>query len=325
MNGTAKIQETDQVIDISDWEPDEESGEAYPEGSKEKKLCRSPKDKLYDFIIPNHRYLFKQSSSRYPEQFWVEIIAYKISFLVGIDVPPAFVSIDKKESKTGALTEWFINLPGKKPEVKIPGTSYMQLLIKNYDIEKGKQHNFQSIKTLHLALRSKHNWNINWIEYWAKTLTFDTLIGNTDRHQDNWGIIWEYEYNNVIPSTMTPVFDNGTSMGHEIIKDKFKNFDKEEKISDYVSKGCHHMKWSLDEQTRLNQIDFLQRLITEYPETRDIIIGVMKFDTNKLESDIMALTKFKVPHPYLLSNERAKFIIKLLAFRKNKILSILGN
>ncbi len=323
MNNAAKIQGVDQVVDISDWELDEESGEAFPEGSREKKLCRAPNNETCDFIIPNHRYLFKESSHRYPEQFWAEIIAYKIGILIGVEVPPAFVAIDKEANKTGALIEWFINYPGSKPEVKIPGVSYMQLLIKDYDIKKGEQHNFQSIKALHLALRRRHSWGINWLEYWAKTLTFDTLIGNTDRHQDNWGIIWEYENNSVTLSRMTPVFDNGTSMGHEIVQKKFKDFNKEEKIRKYVLKGCHHMKWALDDQTNLNQVDFLQRLITEHSETRDIVAVLMKFDISKLENDIMELTKFKVPCP--LSSERAKFIINLLGFRKKRIMSILGD
>lgn len=323
MKANIKIQGIEQVVDVSAWGRDEESGEVYPEGSREKKLCRSPKEKIYDFIIPNHRYLFKQSFVRYPEQFWVEIIAYKIGILIGINVPPAFVAIDTKENKIGALIEWFLNLPGSKYEVKVPGTSYMQLLIKDYDIEEGKQHNFQSIRTLHLALHTRYNWDMNWIEYWAKTLTFDTLIGNTDRHQDNWGVIWKHENNKINPERMTPVFDNGTSMGHEIVGKKIKNFDKEERINNYISKGCHHMKWLLNDKEKVNQIDFLRRLIAEYPETKDIIRDLMKFDENKLESDIIELTKFKVAVP--LTDERVKFIIKLLIFRKNKIISILGN
>ncbi len=324
MNSISKIQRIDQVVNISAWQRHEESGEAFPEGSREKTLLRAPTEELYDFVIPNHLYLFKRSRTCFPEQFWAEIIAYKIGVLIGVEVPPVFVAIDEKENKTGALIEWFLSYPGSRPEVKASGSSYMQRLIKNYDMEKGEQHNFQAIKTLHSAFRSsKYKWDINWLEYWCKALTFDTLIGNTDRHQDNWGVIWVYENNILTPSRMTPVFDNGTSMGHEIFQNKFNGFDKEERISRYVSRGFHHMKWSLDDKTKLNQIDFIQRLITEYPVIRSVVADLMKFNTSKLESDIIDLTKFKVSCP--LSYERAKFTIKLLVFRKNKILSILGN
>jgi hypothetical protein len=55
--------------------------------------------------------------------------------------------------------------------------------------------------------------------FWAKALTFDALIGNTDRHQDNWGIIITRQTeapNKIKKMRISPVFDNGTSMGHEI-------------------------------------------------------------------------------------------------------------
>jgi len=323
MDSNAKFQGIDQVVNISTWRNDDEVGDVFPEGSREKTLYIAPKDKMLKFIIPDHKYLFKLSFARYPEQFWGEIIAYKIGTLIGIEVPPTFVAIDENTKKTGALIEWFINYPSKMYEVKISGASYMQLLIRDYDLEKGKQHNFQAIKTLHIALKKHFGWNFDWLEYWAKTLAFDTLIGNTDRHQDNWGVIWEYMDDRAIPLRMTPVFDNGTSMGHEILKRKFYLFDNEEKIYKYVSRGCHHMKWSLDDQEKLSQAVLLQRLIAVYPTIRNVISSMINFDAKKLENDIMELVDFKVPCP--LSYERARFIIKLLNFRRKSILSILGD
>ncbi|MCK9615328.1 MAG: HipA domain-containing protein [Candidatus Omnitrophica bacterium] len=324
MSITAKIQGLNEVVDVSDWKRDEATGEAFPEGSREKALYVAPSKKKYNFIIPLHHYLFKLSFSRYPEQFWGEIIAYKIGILVGVEVPPTFVAINKNENKTGALIEWFLGYPFTRSEVKASGALYMQLLIKDYDIAKGKQHNFQAIRRLFEALKfGQHKWDINWVEHWTKVLAFDTLIGNTDRHQDNWGIIWKYENKRLAPSRVTPIFDNGTSMGHEILENHFTDFDKEERIRKYISRGSHHMKWDLQESQKLSQVEFLQRLIVEYPEMKSVIAGLMKFDTTRLENDIMELTKFKVPCP--LSYKRAKFIVKLLAFRQKNILSIFGN
>ena len=261
---------------------------------------------------------------RYPEQFWAEIIAYKIGILIGIEVPPAFVAVNKRENKTGAVIEWFLNYPGRDIEVKSSGSWYMQQIIKGYDLAKGTQHNFYAVKKLFEALRmGRYKWNINWIEYWVKTLAFDSLIGNTDRHQDNWGIIWKYKDKKLSPLRMTPVFDNGTSMGHEILENNFVDFENEEKISKYVAKGYHHMKWKIDGSKRFSQVEFLRELLSEYPEMKNVVIGLMGFDVNKLEHDIMELTEFKVPCP--LSDKRAKFIVKLLLFRRKNILLKLDN
>jgi serine/threonine protein kinase HipA of HipAB toxin-antitoxin module len=31
----------------------------------------------------------------------------------------------------------------------------------------------------------------NWRTWWARTLAFDAIIGNTDRHTENWGFLIE--------------------------------------------------------------------------------------------------------------------------------------
>jgi hypothetical protein len=49
-------------------------------------------------------------------------------------------------------------------------------------------------------------------------LAFDTLIGNTDRHPDNWGLLVGL---GAAPQyAMAPAFDNGTSLAYKIPEDR---------------------------------------------------------------------------------------------------------
>ncbi|MCD6038942.1 MAG: hypothetical protein K0S27_342 [Gammaproteobacteria bacterium] len=41
---------------------------------------------------------------------------------------------------------------------------------------------------------------------------------------------------------ISPVFDNGTSMGHEIFPGKFKQYEDDNYLEKYVLKGRYHMK-----------------------------------------------------------------------------------
>ncbi|MCK5707551.1 MAG: HipA domain-containing protein [Candidatus Aureabacteria bacterium] len=311
------IQNPKEIIEIDDWRIAEDN-KIYPEGSKEKSLYIAPNERIYDFIIPNHKYLFKLSYSRYPEQFWVEIIAYKLGCLAGVEVPPTFVAIDKGTMRVGALVEWFFSYPGYSTELKMSGANYMQMLISNYDRDKGIQHNLKSIKTLHSFLKKSFSFNFNWPEYWAKTLAFDALIGNTDRHQDNWGIIWSYKDKKPFPKRMTPVFDNGTSMGHEILERNFDSFNEPSRLEKYVLKGTHHMKWSLDEDVRIGHVELIKRFICEHPEVIDAVKRILYFDEEKLNNAIMELTTFNVYCK--LSEKRANFIEKLLIYRRNNLI-----
>src|SRR3990172_6574438 len=213
-------QEPSEVIDISTWHPDSEF-DPYPKGARAKNAVFSPQNGAPAFIIPDHRYLFKHSSHRYPEQFWIEIIAYFIGGLMSVPVPPAFVAYNSKSQQSGALIEWFYGYPGEQQVRYIDGGEYMVRLIPNYDRVKGAQHNFRAVSSLAQALAASGRLSEDWIGYWCKVFIFDALIGNTDRHQDNWGILWKGIGFKKACTSFSPAFDNGTAMGGEIIERNF--------------------------------------------------------------------------------------------------------
>lgn len=301
------VQTPSQIIDVNLWTLDGEF-EPYAEGSRDKVRLFAPKSGLADFpfIVPQHAYLFKESNKRYPEQLWVEIIAYKIGLLTGVPVPPTFLAHDSKQEKSGALIEWFYGYPYSPPETYLSGGDLLTRFIKNYDREKGKQHNFSTIARI-----SRGVYPQGWLAHWSKILLFDALIGNTDRHQENWGII--------LPSVaVSPAFDNGTSMGHEIIKEKFPGLDKQR----YIHKGTHHMKWEISDEKSAGHLDLLQKINESYPESRAIMCNCLNFDTATLKDEIMKLTLFDTYTR--LSKERAEFIFELIVLRKNSLLTQLG-
>lgn len=165
------FQPTSQPVDVAEWRRDEEYAQ-YPEGARDKTLVYSPNPRSYDFLKANHRYLFKRSSHRYPEQFWMEILAYRLGTLMGVPVPATFVAYDSKEKQSGALIEWFYLDPisqsrmrsaqsiavaqgikvQKEDPIKpdnfedyIPGGDFCQQLIRDFDRRKGAQHNFETV------------------------------------------------------------------------------------------------------------------------------------------------------------------------------------
>jgi len=321
------IQLTTQAVDVADWRRDEEFAE-YPEGARDKTLLYCPLPKPYNFLKADHRYLFKRSSPRYPEQFWVEIIAYLLGIQMDILVPPAFVAYDSKQNQCGALIEWFLKTPGKlSRETYIPGGDYCQQYIPNFDRKKGTQHSFETVSQIFNDLTQRYpSFNINWHDYWAKVFVFDALIGNTDRHQDNWGIIATQTYIDNQPPVsyekmrISPVFDNGTSMGHEIFPNKFDLAKNQNRLEKYMSKGRHHMKWSLTDTDRINHCELLKKFIDKHPETRATIVDCLhKITYETLKNILDYLTSFDIP--VKLTTERSEFMLKLLQFRHQRLLS----
>lgn len=250
-------------IVIDHWQRDDTYEGVYPSGARVKDAYFSPNVPAEKCIKPDWRYLFKLSSHRYPWQFWSEIIAYRFGFVIGVEVPPAHVGLSKTYEHGvdtyAALIEWFYD---DKKSSYISGGQIMVELIEDFDRSKGEKHNFET-----MLMYSESNEG--FLTYWAKVLTFDTLIGNRDRHQDNWGIIVTETLNQsevTIDFDSSPAFDNGTALGHEIIEKNISKFDNN-RLQCYVSnkRACHHMKWSLKESEPLTFFEFMKKFALAFP------------------------------------------------------------
>lgn len=316
------IQAINEAVDIASWDIDQEYPQ-YPEGARDKTLIYCPAIAPYRFLKENSGYLFKLSSQRYIEQYWVEIFAYRLGLGMKVPVPPTFASYNSQTNQSAALIEWYLT----ENQNSISGGDYCQQYIPNFDRKKGEQHNFETLEQIFSEL-SKNSLTIRdtWKDYWAKTLTFDALIGNTDRHQDNWCIIVERDVKNKTDPYMSfaPVFDNGTSMGHEILNERFSVFDDPAHLEKYVQKGTHHMKWKLIDSSKAGHLELLKNIANMYPETRQVMIDCLKAVNYESFSAILhELVSFKVPNR--LTEARANFMLKLIDHRHRRLLIGLEN
>ncbi len=327
------------TINLTGWRIDDRFS-PYPEGSRSKYAIFAPPSPVEPCIVPNHRYLMKFSNSRYPVQFWSEIIAWKIGEFVGVTVPPCFYAEDQETGLPGSLIEWFYgeqvegsmpepdvqippeefgNLPSIIPlnhSLYVPGSNYMQRQIPEYDMKTGRQHNLRTISFL--LTRFRQRWALDFWPTWAKMLVFDALIGNTDRHQDNWGVLWRAG----VPR-FAPAFDNGTSLLHEIQEQNLKKFDDEAALDRYILRGRHHVRWEIDDPKPLGHLELVQKLIQKRPALLEIIFNMLSFDRQELYTRLMTLCDFDVKIP--ISETRMLLIFRLLDRRANLILKCLNN
>lgn len=304
-------------IDVATW-IDDELYVNYPEGARSKKALFAPPGLDLDFINPNRRYLYKRSVKRYQDQFWGEVVAYQVGGLLGVEVPPAYAAFDSKRNDCGALIEWFYE-DGKASFV--PGGNYMQKLMPDYDRKKGLQHNFHSVQVLSKAFTNAKLTTQDWERYWAEAFLFDALIGNTDRHQDNWGYLFVGSKKGKPTAHISPLFDNGTSLGHERFTKDVKNWTDTD-FDRYIAKGTHHMKWTRADERKCGHIDMIQKMVEEFPKVRAILLQkISQFCVKTLDSKLIHLEQLALPVP--LTTERRLLYGKLIAMRQKNIQSVL--
>lgn len=255
------------------------------------------------------------------EQFWVEIVAYHLGRALGVEVPPAFVAcreLPDGELEYAALIEWYYGYPDAPYTHISRGGELMAKVIEGYDREKGQQHNFATVYPM-----IEHYSSSQGADELIKMLCFDALIGNTDRHQENWEIstVISYDYiKSEINDAMThlsPAFDNGTAMGYEVTPEVLAK--RLNNLDGYIAKGTHHMKWRMEDEKQQGHFELLDNLIGYHPSAKDIMAELLHCDLTALYDSIMGMTRYDIRNPnYRLTPERAEFMIALLKARHQK-------
>lgn len=89
------------AFDVADWEVDAEFG-VFPQGARAKDAVFAPAIPPEAVLVGEKRYLFKRSKRSYPDQFWGEVIAYRVGCLMGLEVPPAFAAFNSRTGHSAA-------------------------------------------------------------------------------------------------------------------------------------------------------------------------------------------------------------------------------
>lgn len=138
-------------------------------------------------------YFFKGSKEtpngeiRYPTEFWSEIVSSKIGQFLGFEMLDYNIAYDKNhKQKIGCLSKSMIlHSENKLTE----GISYLTGFNSKYNPEKDKKnYTFQFIKNALVDFELGE-----YVDNIIEIIVFDAVIGNSDRHQENWGVIAYYK------------------------------------------------------------------------------------------------------------------------------------
>lgn len=312
------------VIDVSLWREDDEHA-IFPYGARDKMMLWSPSDPP-EGIRPNWPYLFKQSREVYPEQFWGETIAYMVGKAMHVSVPvayPAFKNSNDVGIEHGALIEWFYDVTS---QVFVHASEFFFSVIKDFDKDTGCHHNL--VDLVRICRRFSLNGvfdktRLSWANWLMGMIVFDALIGNTDRHQENWGFIFEPTKSEEEPKTLAhlaPLFDNGTSLGCEMLPRKVQCWTKQ-RLDKYIDGGRHHLRHDRrDTKTRIRHIESF-KLFYRDPKLAGWMRYHLTFNLPNLLKEIQKLADIPLGVP--LSNERMAWICQLINRRYERLTLVL--
>ncbi len=225
-------------------------------------------------------YFFKESKQTYPSEFWSEIIASKVGYVLGFDLLDYNIAV--LNNRPGCISK------------KMHDDGFFQDLIHGVNILKEKVPGFIistrpviSIQEIIKAFEGDKQLK-NFVTPMIETIIFDAIIGNTDRHTENWGIIRAFDFDKFIIETMpntkwyqkvilrvvrsivarfekqsefsytfTPIFDSGSCLGREIPENLLQGFINKRSLDKYIDKGWHEIRW---DGNKLNSFELIKNI-----------------------------------------------------------------
>lgn len=220
-----------QLFIIDDWseQPWWNTG-----GTRDKKIYLNPEDEQV--------YYFKQSYRKgdkdYRYEFWSEIIAYEIGTQLGFDVLPYHVA--KRGEILGCISKTMIGHNEQLTE----GGKYLQSFDPDFKPEDTKERNRYSF---HLIEASLEFFNLKkYLPKIIDMIVFDALIGNSDRHQENWAIITRTTQ---LSKTFNQIREDG--LGGSFVEKIFKRLIGKERT---VASGLEELSLFYSKDTSLAPI-----------------------------------------------------------------------
>ena len=290
------------VINIlSEWvlEPEEM-------GSKRKFWYRAPGEN-------QRRWLFKSPQER-TGQHWAEKIAAEIAGVLGIR--RAAVELAGFNGQQGSATKSFVHSGLEL----VHGNQLLSTLIQDYEPEKRFHQADHTVENILTAVDTIFGDKVSKIDAksrLAEYLVLDAMIGNTDRHHENWGVLRRRK-NDVWYGVVAPSFDHASSLGRELLDDRRDRLLTENRVGNYVERGRGAIYWSTEGAHGPSPIELVRRTAPCYPDIfRPALTKIEKLDET-LVDDLLA----RMPEEWM-SRSAKEFATALMRYSIGQLKEVL--
>lgn len=231
-------------------------------GSEVEQLGSKPK---FWFTYEKEKWLFKEARKNTGED-WSEKLASEIAKLMGLTTHHTELAI--WNGKRGCAVKSFL----PQGFSLVHGNELLGGLLSGYDSEKihgQADHTVENIvnmlEKIFLEGPSRAAVSRKFIGY----LVFDALVGNTDRHHQNWGLIINLPENkeSTLPIVaLAPTFDHASSLGRELTDEARARHSKERTIERYTLRARGGIFENAESSHGISPISLAALLAVRYPQ-----------------------------------------------------------
>jgi len=260
-------------------------------GSKEKFWYRAPTDNPE---VQQPDWLFKIPDEN-TGQHWSEKVAEQVAVKLG--VLRAKVELADFNGILGSSTESF----ARGGRTLFHGNQILAGAVFEYNPEKQFRQSGHTLENIFLALEYvfiSENAGILAKRQFAEYLVLDAIIGNTDRHHENWGVLRK-QVGDGFKGSLAPTFDHASSLGRELLDEGGKISRKkildEKSVGNYSNKGRGAIYWSESDPCGLSPLELVKRSCDAHGEIFKIAMDKIK----NLEYNILKDIINQIPQEFI--------------------------
>ncbi len=260
------------------------------------------------------KWLFKYPRPNTGEH-WAEKIAAEVAAC--LDIPHATVDLATCDGESGSVSKNFV----VRDFSLIHGYQMLETVLDNYDGSKRFKQSDHAIQAIWRVLDNifvEPNASQEAKAQIAEYITLDALIGNTDRHHENWGLLIK-PFGDSMLGHVAPSYDHASSLGRELLDAKRDRLLAESRIGQYVMKGRGAIYWSADQTKGPSPLELVQRANREYPELfNPVLKRIEALNFSQLEAIVD-----RIPGTFMLSAAK-RFATAFLEYSYRQLLDLRG-
>lgn len=211
-------------------------------------------------------WLFKEARDSTGED-WAEKVVAEVARVA--EIPAATVELAEFKGRRGCAC---LSFTPSNAETLIHGNEILAGHVLGYDPKKTFHQSDHTLENIVKALKTmfpdaaEHDGVLANL---GTYLVLDALVGNTDRHHENWGILTRSKAleGGAIELTMevAPSFDHASSLGRELLDDGRQQYLAQGRVPNYVRRGRGAIFQSTTDRRGVNPLSLVEIGMQTHP------------------------------------------------------------
>lgn len=255
------------------------------------------------------RWLFKHPRPNTGEH-WAEKIAAEVADAAGILHAKTELALYKNDR--GSATETF----ARDGRTLYHGNQMLEVIVDGYHLDKRFHQSRHTLDNIWKAVEvffAEPDGAKKAKQIIASYLILDALIGNTDRHHENWGVLVKRK-GDVRHGMVAPSFDHASSLGRELLDSSRERKMEANQAGDYAEKAHGAIYWSESDARGPSPLELARLATHKYPEIfRPVAAKLSKIDERTIRRIVDS-----IPSEWMSPSAR-KFAIALMCYNLNAL------